>query len=86
MGVVYKAGDTHLDRYIALKIRPLVRPANPERRRRLVREAKARVALNHPNIINVQDIDHQDDIDFRVTEYAVGKTLDGAIPRRDAAS
>lgn len=56
MGVVYKARDTHLDRFVAIKVLPTARVADPERKRRFVQEAKAASALNHPNIITVHDI------------------------------
>ena len=56
MGVVYKARDTHLDRFVALKVLPSDKIADPERKRRFVQEAKAASALNHPNIITVYDV------------------------------
>jgi serine/threonine protein kinase len=59
MGVVYKARDTHLDRFVAIKVLPPEKVADPERKRRFVQEAKAASALNHPNIIHVYDISSQ---------------------------
>ena len=82
MGVVYKARDTHLDRFVAIKVLPPDKVADPERRRRFVQEAKAASALNHPNIITIHDIAHQDGLDFIVMEYVAGKTLDQLIGRR----
>ena len=76
MGVVYKARDTHLDRFVALKVLPPERVADAERKRRFVQEAKAASALNHPNIIHVYDIAEADGIEFIAMEYVQGKTLD----------
>ena len=56
MGVVYRARDTHLDRLVALKFLPLDLVLDEERRLRLVREAKAGAALEHPNIAAVHEI------------------------------
>jgi serine/threonine protein kinase len=56
MGVVFKARDTHLDRFVAIKVLPPEKVADPERKRRFVQEAKAASALNHPNIITIHDI------------------------------
>jgi Tol biopolymer transport system component/predicted Ser/Thr protein kinase len=81
MGVVYKARDTHLDRFVAVKILPAERVADPERKRRFVQEAKAASALNHPNIVTIYDIDQSGGVDFIAMEYVPGKTLDEAIPR-----
>ena len=76
MGVVYKARDTHLDRFVAIKVLPAEKVADPDRRRRFVQEAKAAPALNHPNIIHIYDIDQAEGIDFIAMEYVAGKTLD----------
>jgi eukaryotic-like serine/threonine-protein kinase len=79
MGVVYKARDTHLDRFVALKLLPPEKVADPERKRRFVQEAKAASALNHPNIVTIHDIDAADGITFIAMEYVNGQTLDRLI-------
>ncbi len=73
MGVVYKARDTHLDRFVAIKVLPPERVADPERKRRFVQEAKAASALNHPNIVHIYDIDQQDGVDYIAMEYVAGQ-------------
>ena len=75
MGVVYKARDTHLDRFVAIKVLPPEKVTDPERRQRFTQEAKAASALNHPNIITIHDIDEADGVDFIV---------DGIRRRQDA--
>ena len=82
MGVVYKARDTHLDRFAAIKVLPPEKVSDPERKRRFIQEAKAASALNHPNIITIHDIDQADGVDFIAMEYVTGKTLDELIPRK----
>src|SRR5262245_35029323 len=82
MGIVFKARDTHLDRFVAIKVLPPERVADPDRRRRFAQEAKAASALNHPNIITVHDISNAAGTDFIVMEYVHGKTLGQVIPRR----
>jgi len=81
MGVVYKARDTHLDRFVAVKVLPADKVTDPTRKARFVQEAKAASALNHPNIITVYDISADAGTDFIAMEYVDGKTLDQIIPR-----
>ena len=81
MGVVYKARDSHLKRFVALKVLPPEKVADPERKHRFVQEARAASALNHPNIVTVHDIDQSDGVDFIAMEYVEGKTLDELIGR-----
>src|SRR6266568_7366812 len=82
MGVVYRARDTHLDRFVALKVLPPERVADPERKRRFVQEAKAASALNHPNIVHIYDIANDGEIDYIAMEYVEGKTLHDVIGRK----
>jgi serine/threonine protein kinase len=82
MGVVYKARDTHLDRFVAIKVLPPEKVADPERKRRFVQEAKAASALNHPNIVHIYDIAEAEGIQFIAMEYVPGKTLDQMIGRK----
>src|SRR5438552_15732313 len=82
MGVVWKARDTRLDRFVALKFLPAAKMSDPERKRRFAQEAKAASALNHPNIITIYDIDQADGADFIAMELVPGKALDHLIPRK----
>jgi hypothetical protein len=86
MGVVWKARDIDLDRYVALKVLPGEKLADPDRRRRFVQEAKAASALNHPNIITIYDISRtsadEHASDFIAMEFVNGKALDQLIPRK----
>jgi serine/threonine protein kinase len=83
MGVVYKAHDTHLERFVAVKVLTPDRVADPERRRRFGLEARAASALNHPNIVTVHDIAQDRDLNFIVMEFVSGKTL-GQLIRPNA--
>ena len=86
MGVVYKARDTHLDRFVAIKVLPPEKVADPERKRRFVQEAKAASALNHPNIITIYDIDQAEGVDFIVDGVRRRQNARPAdSPARDAA-
>ena len=82
MGVVYKARDTNLDRFVAIKVLPAEKVVDPERKQRFVQEAKAASSLNHPNIITIYDIGQAEGVDFISMECVVGKTLDRLIPKR----
>jgi serine/threonine protein kinase len=82
MGVVYKARDAHLDRFVAIKVLPPERVADAGRKARFVQEAKAASALNHPNIITVHDISEDSGVTFMVMECIDGKTLDQLVGRK----
>jgi serine/threonine protein kinase len=80
MGVVYKARDTHLDRDVAVKILPADKVAEPTRKQRFIREARAASALNHPNIVTLHDVGSRDGLDFMILEYVAGRPLNDVIP------
>src|SRR5205809_317734 len=80
MGVVYKARDARLNRFVAIKFLRSDKVADPERKRRFIQEAQAASALNHPNILTIYDIDCENATDFMVTEFVPGKMLSELIP------
>jgi len=82
MGVVYTARDTHLDRFVAIKVLPPEKVANPERKRQFVQEAKAASALNHPNTITVCDVSEEWDTHFIAMEWVEGNTLSQFVARK----
>ncbi len=75
MGAVYLAYDTRLGRQAALKLLPSRLINNPERVRRLQREARAASALNHPNIITIYDFGQENGRDYIASEFVEGRTL-----------
>jgi serine/threonine protein kinase/cytochrome c-type biogenesis protein CcmH/NrfG len=75
MGVVYKAQDTKLDRLVAIKFLSSHHSASQENKARFIQEAKATAALNHPNILNIYEIDEYEDGMFLAMEFLEGKTL-----------
>jgi eukaryotic-like serine/threonine-protein kinase len=82
MGTVYRAYDTRLHRKVALKILAAERSSDAEAKRRLLREARAASALNHPNIVTIYEIGSDRDLEFIAMEYVEGKgSMIGFLPK-----
>ncbi|MEP7148584.1 MAG: protein kinase [Acidobacteriota bacterium] len=75
MGEVFLAQDLELERRVALKILPTDLAGDDENIRRFVREAKAASALNHPNILTIYEVGHEQGLRYISTEYIHGETL-----------
>lgn len=88
MGVVYRARDEQLNRDVALKVLAPGTLADDAARKRFRQEAQTLARLNHPNVATVHEFFTQDGVDYLVTEYIPGVTLDarlkkGPVPERD---
>ena len=75
MGEVFKAQDTKLDRFVALKFLPSQLTASEDDKARFIQEAKAASAMNHPNVCTIYSIEEYEKQLFIVMEYIEGTTL-----------
>jgi eukaryotic-like serine/threonine-protein kinase len=81
MGVVYRAHDEQLDRDVAIKVLPPGSFADESAHKQFRKEALSLARLNHPNIATVHEFGSQNGIDFLVTEYIAGITLDAKLAK-----
>lgn len=81
MGVVYKAQDTKLDRFVALKFLPPQLSSTAQDRSRFIQEAKAASALNHPNILTIYDFIEEKGHGFIVMELVEGESLKNKVEK-----
>lgn len=84
MGEVWRARDERLDRYVALKVLPAELAGDPERRARLLREARAAAAIRHPNVVTLYDIVEDATGDLLVMELVEGRTLSDVLRKAGA--
>jgi serine/threonine protein kinase len=81
MGEVYRARDTRLDRFVAIKVLPAALAVDNEFRQRLEREARTIARLNDPRICALHDVGDQGGVAYLVMEYLAGETLAARLER-----
>ncbi len=80
MGTVYRAYDTRLRRPVALKVLSPEHLVDPDNKQRLMREARAASALNHPNIVGIYEVGSDNGVDYIAMEFVEGRILQELIP------
>src|SRR6266446_5038192 len=80
LGLIYKARDIRLNRWVALKVLHPWAMGHSGFRERLIKEAQSTSVLNHPNIVTIYEVGHENEVHFIAMEYVIGKTLDLVIP------
>jgi serine/threonine protein kinase len=83
MGVVYRARDTRLNRFVAIKVLSDQFTSDSERRARFLQEARAACAVNHPAIAQIYDADEEDGVTFIAMEFVEGSTVRRLIKNRE---
>ncbi|MBI5216500.1 MAG: protein kinase [Ignavibacteriae bacterium] len=79
MGVIYKAEDLKLQRFVALKVLPSLRNISEEDRQRFFQEARVTSSMNHPNVLTVHEFEEDQGVTFLVTEFVEGKSLESIL-------
>ena len=79
MGVIYKAEDLKLQRFVALKVLPSLRNISEEDRQRFFQEARVTSSMNHPNVLTVHEFEEDQGVTFLVTEFVEGKSLESML-------
>lgn len=79
MGVIYKAEDLKLQRFVALKVLPSLRNISEEDRQRFFQEARVTSSMNHPNVLTVHEFEEDQGVTFLVTEFVEGKSLESLL-------
>ena len=82
MGEVWRARDERLERQVALKVVPAELASDPERRARMLREAKAAAAIRHPNVVTLYDVIEHDGSDILVMELVDGRTVSDLLRKQ----
>src|SRR4051812_35112246 len=82
MGAVYLAHHPGLNRAVAIKVLPGDLAGTPEFRERFLREARLAARLEHPNVVQVHDVGHEQGVHYIAMQYVEGKTLDAWLKER----